>query len=316
MSAILRFPVLLFSAAVERLRQLPGARRLGPLVRWLPRVLLLLAVVLGGLWALEVSPQRISLADLVAGKLSSLQSWIIVSGDLADEPGSTDELRLYRLTDPAAPNAYLVVRSRVAQPLGPATVSGRIEGGREPVPPGYAWSARLNADRTLANELPPPSIAMVLFGVAILILLARRSRYPMFASQAPTEAMPATSALRVIVRSESGQIGRAGVPGTLSFTSPEPGAADLAITGARRVPVRLHSAFTAVDVGVLYRLSGSEPALRVRTDRDDLTLAFGSPRERDSAFAALGPEAQRQRGASGLGRATSRRASGERLSSG
>ena len=310
MSAILRFPVLLFAAGVERLRRLPGARRVAPLLRWAPRLLLLVAFVLGLLWAMEVSPQRISLADLAAGRLGSLQSWIIVSGDLAAEPGSTDFLHLYRLTDPAAPNAYLVVRSRVAQAIGSTTVSGHIHGGREPVPPGYAWSAPLDADPTLAAELPPPWIALSLGAIGLLIVLGRRTRYPMFSSQAPADALPATSGLRVMVRSESGQLRGTAVPGTLTFSSAEPGAADLAIGGTRTVPVRLHSAFTKVDVGLLHRLSGSEPALRVRSDNDDLTLAFGSTRERDSAFAALGAEAQGQRGARTFGPASSSRASG------
>lgn len=279
---------------------------------WLPRIMLVVALILGALWAFEVSPQRISLADLAAGKLGQFQSWVIVTGDLADAPGSTDFLHLYRLTDPDAPNAYLVVRSRVVQSLGRTTVSGHIEGGREPVPPGYAWSARLNADATLAGELPPPWTAILLGGIAILIILGRRSRYPMFVSEKPTNAFPATSALRVSVRYESGGRGLTVMPATLSFMSAKPGAADLAIAGARHVPVRLHSAFTSVDVGVLYRLGGSEPALRVRSETDDLSLAFGSRRERDAAFAALGAEAQRQRGADNIGRASSSRASASR----
>ena len=279
-------------------------------MQWLPRLLLLVAVVLGVLWAGQVSPQRMSLADLAAGKLGSLQSWIIVSGDLAAEPGSTDYLHLYRLTDPDAPNAYLIVRSRPMQQLGRTTVSGHIVGGREPVPAGYDWSAPLDADAHLAGELPPPWTAIALGAVAILIFLARRSRYPMFASEPPTDAFPATSALRVVARSESGRLGHAAVPATLSFNSAEPGAADLAISGARAVPVRLHSAFTTVDVGVLHRLGASEPALRVRSETDDLTLAFGSRRERDSAFAALGAEAQRQRGARAVGSASPSRTSG------
>jgi hypothetical protein len=309
-SAIVRVPWLLFAAGVEQLRRLPGARLLGPVMRWLPRFLLLAAVVLLALWAFEISPQRISLADLAAGKLGQFQSWIIVSGDLADEPGSTDFLHLYRLTDPAAPNAYLIVRSPVAQSLGRTTVSGHIRGGREGVPPGYAWSAPLDADSTLAVELPPPWTAIMLAAVATLIILARRSRYPLFAGERPTDAFPATSRLRVGVRSESGALGRGSRPATLSFGDAEPGAANLSIAGGRAIPVRLHSAFTAVDVGVLHRLGGAEPALRVRSENDDLTLAFASRRERDSAFAALGAEAQHQRGERSVGRASSSRASG------
>ena len=310
MSAILRFPVLLFAAGVEQLRRLPGAARVAPVLRWLPRILLVAALVFATLWAIEISPQRISLADLAAGKLGQFQTWIIVTGDLSEEEVSTDDLRVYRLTDPAAPNAYLVIRSPVAQTVGRTTISGHIRGGREAVPPGYAWSAPVDADPTLARELPAPSTAILLGGLALLILLARRSRYPLFASESPSEAVPAASAFRVIVRSETGRLGRAAVPGTVAFGSAEPGAATLALPGARPLPVRLHSAFTTVDVGALYRLTGSEPALRVRSENDDLTLAFGSPRERDATFAALGAQAQAQRDARNLGRASSSRASG------
>jgi hypothetical protein len=309
-TSVLRFPVLLFAAAVEQVRRLPGARRLGPVMRWVPRILLLVAVILGAAWAGQVSPQRMSLADLVAGKLGQFQSWIIVTGDLADEPGSTDFLHLYRLTDPDAPNAYLVIRSRPVLPLGRATVSGHIVGGREGVPPGYAWSAPLDADPRLATELPPPWTAIALGAVAVALLLARRARYPMFVSEKPAEAFPATSALRVNLRRESPGLGYSVTPATLSFAGAEPGAANLAVAGARSLPVRLHSAFTNVDVGVLYRVRGSEPALRVRSENDDLTLAFASRRERDSAFAALGAEAQRARDTRGVGRASSSRVSG------
>jgi hypothetical protein len=295
MSAILRYPVLLFAASVDQLRRLPGAKVVGPLTQWVARLLLLVALVLTALWAAEASPQRISLADLTAGKLGSFQTWIIVTGDLAVDPTSTDTEHVYRLTDPAAPNAYLVVRSASLQTLGRTTVSGHIEGGRDGVPPGYAWSARLNADPTLANELPPPWTAIALAGAGVLIILARRSRYPMFRGETPTDALPATSAFRVSARSESGELGRATMPATLSFTSSEPGTADLSMSGARRVPVRLHSAFTNVDVGVAMRLSGSDPALRVRSENDDLILSFASRRERDAAFTALGAEGQLRR---------------------
>jgi hypothetical protein len=279
-------------------------------VKWVARLMLLTALVLTVAWAGEASPQRISLADLAAGKLGSLQSWIIVSGELSETTGSTDFLHLYRLTDPAAPNAYLIVRSRPIQSLGWTTVSGRIVGGREGVPPGYAWTAPLDADAHLANELPPPWTAIVLGGIALLVMLARRTRYPMFAGQTPGEVAPATSGLRVTVRGESGDRARAVVPGTLSFTGAEPGTADLAISGERRVPVRLHSAFTAIDVGVAYRVTGSEPALRVRSDDDELTLSFASERERDAAFAALGAEAQAERAARSAGRPSPSRTAG------
>lgn len=294
MSEILRFPTLLFAFGVDRLRRLPGARLLGPLTKWIARLLLLAAVVLLALWGAEASPQRMSLADLAAGRLGWNQSWIIVSGNLSDEQGSSSSLHVYRLTDPAAPNAFLVVRSRVVQSLGPTTLSGRIEGGRDGVPPGYAWSARLNADLTLAGELPPPWSAIVLAGVAVVIMLGRRTRYPVFQSEPPLDVAPVTGSLRVTARSETD--GRADpVPATLSFANADPGSADLSISGSRSLPVRLHSAFTKVDVGVLRRIRGSEPALRVRSENDDLALVFASKRDRDGAFAALRAETQLRR---------------------
>ena len=294
MSEILRFPVLLFAFGVDRLRRLPGARLVAPFTKWLARLLLLAALVLAFLWAAEASPQRMSLADLAAGKLGSLQSWVIVTGSLADEQGSTGSFHTYRLTDPAAPNAYLIVRSRVVQTLGWTTLSGRIEGGRDGVPPGYVWSARLNADPVPAGELPPPWTAFVLAGLGLLIIFGRRTRYPMFLADVPLDVPPALGALRVTARTEAGGRGRA-TPATLSFTSAEPGAADLSIAGARPLPVRLHSAFTRVDVGRLRSLTASQPALRVRAEDDDLVLVFASPRDRDGAFAALQAETQLRR---------------------
>jgi hypothetical protein len=294
-SDVLRFPLLLFAFGVEQLRRLPGAEFLGQFAKWIARLLLLGALVLTLRWAVEASPQRISLADLAAGNLAPMQSWIIVTGDLADEPGSNDGGHVYRLTDPNAPNAYLIVRSQSLQSLGHTTVSGRIDGGHGGVPAGYAWSAQLDADVPLATELPPPWLAIGLAGLWLLILAGRRTSYPLFIAEAPSDAMPATSGLRVTARSNSGRFERRPVPATLSFTSDNPGAADLTIQGGRRIPIRLHSALTRVDIGRIRSLTGSEPALRVRLEGDDLLLSFGSARDRDAAFAALGGGGQLQR---------------------
>jgi hypothetical protein len=114
----------------------------------------------------------------------------------------------------------------------------------------------------------------------------------MFVGEPPGDATATRGGVRVIVHGESGELDRRAVAATLSFTGREPGAADLTIGGRRAIPVRLHSAFTRVDVGRLFSLTHSEPALRVRSEGDDLVLAFASSRERDSAFAALGAEAQ------------------------
>jgi hypothetical protein len=294
-SEILGFPGLVFAFGVDRLRRLPGARFVAPFTKWIPRLLFVAAVVLTLLWAAEASPQRISLADLAAGKLGQFQSWIIVSGELADETGSAGSEHAYRLTDPAAPNAHLDVRSPTVQSLGWTTLSGRFEGGRDGVPEGYIWSARLNADPVLAGELPPPWIAIGLAGLAIVIILARRSRYPIFVSEPPMDVPPALRALRVTVRRDAAGLAATPAAATLAFHDSEPGAARLSITGTRPMPVRLHSAFTRVDVGRIRTLTSSQPALRVRSEADDLVLVFASPRERDATFAALQAETQLRR---------------------
>jgi hypothetical protein len=286
MTNVLRPPLLVFSFGVDRLRRLPGARFVGPLVPWVSRALIAGAAVLVLLWAAEASPQRITLAELAAGKLSSLQSWVIVTGDLQDRTGSTPSLHVYRLTDPAAPNAYLEVRSRTRQAVGATTISGRIEGGRDGVPPGYVWSARLNADPQLANELPPPMIAYLLAGAGLLIVLARRTSYPLFVPQAPGDAAPMRGRVPVVAHERLGESVARDQAGTLDLAAGS-GTANLRIVGGRPIPVRLHSAFTSVDVGELRGLGSSEPALRVRAADDDLTLGFASQRDRDAAFATL-----------------------------
>lgn len=295
MSEILGFPGLVFAFGVDRLRRLPGARFVAPFTKWIARLLIVAAVVLTLLWAAEASPQRMSLADLAAGKLGQFQTWIIVSGELADRSGSTGSFHAYRLTDPGAPNAYLDVSSASVQSLGWTTVSGHIEGGRDGVPEGYAWSARLNADPALAAELPPPWTAIALAALAFAIILARRSRYPIFVGEPPMDVPPAMRPVRVIVRGDAAGRGATPAAATLSFADSEPGAANLSRTGARPVPIRLHSAFTRVDVGRIRTLTSAQPALRVRSDADDLVLVFASSRERDATFAALQAETQLRR---------------------
>ena len=287
MSEILRYPALLFGFGVAQLRRLPGARLVAPLVPWLGRLLIAAAVVLLLLWAAETSPQRISLADLAAGKLGAMQSWIIVSGNLEADPSSSGAQHRYRLTHPAAPNARLDVRSPVELALGPTTVSGRIEGGRDGVPAGYAWSARLNADDRLADELPPPWSAGLLAGIGVLLFVARGSRYPIFVPERPADIDGAEGLLRVTAYGEDAAGAERDAPATLDFDTRSGGTAELRIKGGRPIQVRLHSAFTSVDVGRLRRLLSSEPVLRVRASTDDLTIGFASRRDRDAAYATL-----------------------------
>src|SRR5215213_3452204 len=140
MTRILRGPWLLFAFLVERLRRLPGSRFLASFLPAATRLMIVGAIAVLLLWMAEASPQRMTLADLRSGQLSRLQSWIIVSGELGEEPGTNPESRQYRLSDPRTPNAYLIVRSERDLPLGPTTISGRILGGRDGVPEGYTWT--------------------------------------------------------------------------------------------------------------------------------------------------------------------------------
>jgi hypothetical protein len=292
MTRILRGPWLLFAFLVERLLRLPGSRFLARFLPAATRLMIVGAIAVLLLWMAEASPQRMTLADLRSGQLSRLQSWIIVSGELGEEPGTNPESRQYRLTDPRTPNAYLIVRSERDLPLGPTTISGRILGGRDGVPEGYTWTARLNADPVLAQELPPPLTAIGLLGLALLIFVARRSTYPMFINELPEAGPPARSGLRVTAHFEPEDAAARNVArdaaGTLGFDRPE-GAAlgDLRIGSGRSIPVRLNSTYTTVDVGRLQSLRRGEPALRVRAGDDDVTLGFASRRDRDAAYAAL-----------------------------
>jgi hypothetical protein len=106
---------------------------------------------------------------------------------------------------------------------------------------------------------------------------------------------PAIRPLHVTVRAEATNAAGSANAATLSFDDSEPGAASLSVAGSRPVPVRLHSAFTRVDVGRIRTLTSSQPALRVRSDADDLVLVFAAPRERDATFAALQAETQLRR---------------------
>ena len=154
------------------------------------------------------------------------------------------------------------------------------------MPAGYQWSARLNADDELAGELPPPLAAFLLLGAGLLIVAGRRTSYPLFVAEEPTEVEPATGMLRVTARGDIDGVERESA-GTLDFDTRTGGTADLRIRGGRPIPVRLHSAFTSVDVGRLRSLTASRPALRMRAAHDDLTLVFASVRERDATFATL-----------------------------
>jgi hypothetical protein len=291
MTSALRVPLLAFGYVVDRIRRLPGARSVAPFVPWLVRGAFIGAAVLLLLWMAEASPQRMSLADLAAGKLSPMQSWVIVSGELQEERGSAPGAYRYRLTDPATPNAYLDVRSTVEWPLGATTLSGKILGGRDGVPAGYEWSAPFQVDPVLADELPPPAIAFVLIGLGILVVAGRRTSYPMFIAETPEDVPPGWGLVNVVAHPEAapsrGRSQRASLDRDTGV-----GTAELRVQGGAPVLVRLHSAFTSVDVGELRGLRSSEPALRVRAADDDLTLGFATRRDRDATYARLAAGAQ------------------------
>jgi hypothetical protein len=287
---IVRWPLVAFAWAVERLRRLPGAdlgSRLTPLAIGLLLIASLVALVA---WGIEPSPQRITLAELAAGQLPRLQSWIIVSGELAELEDRDPDTHLYRLTEPGTENAHLVVRSSVELPVGPATVSGFIEGGRLPVPEGYEWSARLAADRELAHEQPPPWLAAIpLLGV-VLILAARRSAYPVFFPESPRRPDLHRTRLRVGLRRESQDAHGPAADATLEMPAYAGEPLMLRFGATDAGPIRLHSAHTGVAVGTLQWLDRGEPALRVRAPAEDLTLTFVSREERDAAHGALSDE--------------------------
>jgi hypothetical protein len=305
MTAIVRAPVLAVAWIVERLRRLPGAQSVTPLLPWTVRLLVAGAILLGLLWMAEASPQRITLRQLAAGELSHMQSWVIVDGELKEEPGSTPAAYRYRLTDPATPNTRLDVRSEVPWPLGRTTVSGRVVGGRDGVPEGYEWSAILRADPQLANELPPPWAAFAMAALALAILAARRTTYPMFVTEQPSDVPPSRHAVRVVAHGDRGASQRPDRAGILDLDT-HTALAELRIMGERPVDVRLHSAFTSIDVGVRHGLGWSEPGLRVRAADDDLILGFENRRERDGAFATLALGAQPRAGAQAPGGAHAR----------
>ena len=285
-----------FAYIVDRLRRLPGARRLSPVLPWVAGGLFIVAIAIVFMWGTEASPQRMSLSGLAAGQLSPMQSWIIVDGVVsAADGGSAGEFR-YTLTDPAVPNATLDVHSPVALALGRTTVSGHLLGGREVVPAGYLWSAILRADPTLAQELPPPWAPVALIVAGLVILLGRRTTYPVFLDERPDPAGLRAASIPVQVRRADGETDHRVTPSTLRVAFDGGPLVTLAASDADPVPVRAHSAFTSVGVGALRTLVHSEPVLRVRASGEELTIGFGSRADRDAAYAALSAEAKARTG--------------------
>ncbi len=281
--SILRFPLVAFAFVVDRLRAIPGAKwieRHAPLV---VSALLIAALVALSVWMAQRSPQRLTMAELAGGKLSRMQSWIIVSGELRAEPMTTAQRR-YTLTDPAAPNAILTVHSPVELGVGHATVSGNLIGVGSGALDDFGWIGQLRADAVLAREPDPPWIAIGLGAAALFIGVAGRTSYPLFfrhglpAREAESMVMP------VGVRREwPPSVGHV-VPGTVVS---QPGAPVELRVGNETQQLRLHSAHSSVEAGELRTLFDSEPALVLRPSSGDLTITFASTDDRDAAFAAL-----------------------------
>src|SRR3990170_8323466 len=98
MTAALAGPLVLCAFLVDRLRQLPGAPRVARFVPGFAWALILAAIVVVVMWMGQRSPQQLGLADLAANRISTMQSWIIVSGDISRFTASGDD-DLYLLTD-------------------------------------------------------------------------------------------------------------------------------------------------------------------------------------------------------------------------
>lgn len=285
--AILRLPVVAFAYLVDMLRQVPGMRWVERHVPGVVATLLLLAAVAFVYWGAQRSPQRIDMLGLVNGQLSTMQSWIIISGDLERDPLYPAELR-YVLTDADVPNAKLVVTSDIALTTGHTTISGIIVGGRLPPATGERWVGQMVADDELAIEQDPPWIALGFVVAALLVGGAARSSYPVLFDERPKPTAPRARTINVGIgrgsRRERGQR----VSGTLVLTVGEP--VEMRVAGEAPTILRLHSPHTTVDIGQLRGLSGSEAALVVRLATEEMVLTFGSREDRDATFAALAAE--------------------------
>jgi hypothetical protein len=285
--SVLRSPLVLFAFAVDKLRRVPGVGLLLRHAGLAAGSLLVGAVLAFAVWTATVAPQRVNLADLVQGRLSIMQTWIIITGDLA--PGTTRIANFaYVMTDPAVPNARMNVYSEVELPVGRTTVSGSFGGPREPNPVGYAWVGSMRADQAVAPELGLPWISIVLIAAAAFLVLAPRVSYPMFEPQTPARLTPRPGAINVGVRD-----------GVITSTSSvergalhvRPGESVTLQIGDVTQSLRLHSAHSGVDVGRLRQIGRSEPALRVRLSNAEVTLTFDSSTDRDTALAALRADA-------------------------
>ena len=283
---LVRAPILAVLSVVDRLRGLPGARRLAPLVPWLAGILFVGSAVLLVLYMSEHSPQRVSMADLASHNLSASQDWFIVTGELKEEASVPGHYR-YTLTDDTRADAYLLVDSEQPWPVGHTTVSGRISGYIPPMPPGEPWYASLHADAQLAIERPPPWSAALLFLAGIAILAARRSTYPMFITTPIKRRGRAEGSLAVIVRPDAERPGADVSHGRLELGEAGRSNPTLRTDDGRQVPVRVHSRLTSLRLGELRTVTAREPVIRLLSSSGDLYVGFHSSDERDAVAARL-----------------------------
>jgi hypothetical protein len=277
--------IVLLSFLLEPIRRVtssPGGARWQ---RWIAPALLLAAAVVFVRWGAEPSPEQISLADLAAGKLSQTQTWIVVTGTLSEAPADALSDHVYNLTDSAAPQARMLVRSDRPWPLGAATISGQLNGGQLQ-PDGVTWLGQMQADDSFVPEAPPPLAAMALALAGILVFVARRTSYPVYFSEQPTGTVETLGSVPVTVTRLAGQPVDTNPEATLELGA-NGAPASLVVGGMEPFPLIFHSPTTGTDVGGLYALGRSVPVLRVRTPAIDATISFASREDRDGAFVAL-----------------------------
>ena len=281
----MRYPKVAFAFVIDQLRRIPGMLQIERRAFWIGLVLVLGAVVAFTVWGSQRTPQRIGMSGLVAGELSHLQTWIIVTGDVREE-GSTTAGHQYAMTDPAVPDAKLIITSDTPLPLGQTTVSGTLVGGTGAAHEGFAWLGQLRADPEVAREPDPPWIAITLLGAAVFIGLGSRTAYPVFVTQhVPLIPDPRPLVLPVGVLPEGPRSSPDVITGELTVKPGEP--AVLRVPGREPQVLLLHSAHSSVAIGELLRISSSHPALIVRPASGDLTLTFATVDDRNAAYSVI-----------------------------
>ncbi|MDL2335612.1 MAG: hypothetical protein QFC55_06250 [Chloroflexota bacterium] len=282
MSKIWQGLVLGIAFIGDKLRRLPGAGLVERFPGLVFALLFIGALLAGAVWASQKSPQRISLAELAVGGLAPMQTWIIVTGDVA--AGSSTASHQYVLTDPAVLHARMIINSDVELPVGRTTVSGRLIGGDARAPQGYDWVGHLQADPVAVQEQDPPWITIVLLACGLLVIVIARTHYPVFFGDAHKRLAPSRARMDVGVR-RGWSPSDAVVPGTLTT---EPGQrVRLETSDGEMRELRLQSASSSIEVGRFQAATSHELVLRLVASGGDLTLTFATVHDRDVACGAL-----------------------------